>query len=130
MNSISVEEFVSFFDAGMADGRKEGWLEERDHINRKEPLQRKDAARIVHEYMKRVLMEKDFDDISAAAVLRDIYDCHVCVNHVAQVYLKGIMDAKTVAKNKEEFLIFGNNDFVTKKEAGEIISRLQKKMFS
>ena len=54
---------------------------------------RAEAARIAHEYLLNILHEKDEDDISAAYVLKDLYDCHVCVGHIAQVYAKGIMAA-------------------------------------
>ena len=33
-------------------------------------------------------------DISKAYVLKDLFDCRVCANHIAQVYLRGIMEAE------------------------------------
>ena len=75
-------------------GKKKGWLEEQDEISASGPLKRKDCARIVHLFLKRQLEEADEDDFGAASNLQDLYDCRVCVNHVAQVYVKGIMDAK------------------------------------
>lgn len=54
-------------------------------------IEKRDAARIVHEYLVNTLKEPDESSIQAACVLLDLYDCHSCVNHVAQVYLKGII---------------------------------------
>jgi len=54
---------------------------------------RKKAAKILHMYLLNVMHAKDEDDISPASVMKDLYDCRVCVNHIAQVYLKGIMKA-------------------------------------
>ena len=47
----------------------------------------------------------DIGDISQAYKLKDLFDCRVCANHVAQVYLRGIMDAKNLMK-EGEFLCF------------------------
>ena len=52
---------------------------------------KKDVARIVHEYLIRVLKEPDETDIRAASALKDLYSCRVCAGHIAQVYVKGIV---------------------------------------
>lgn len=52
---------------------------------------RQTAAGIVHKYLLNELKESDEADIRGAYVLKDLFDCRVCVNHVAQVWLKGIM---------------------------------------
>lgn len=54
--------------------------------------ERREAARILHEYIRDVLHEEDETDISGAYILKDLFDCGECVQHVAQVYLKGIME--------------------------------------
>lgn len=54
-------------------------------------LSRLDAAVMLHKYLLEVAGIPDLEDISAAAVLKDLYDCRKCVNHIAQVYLRGIM---------------------------------------
>lgn len=54
-------------------------------------LRRQNAAGVVHKYLLDVLKEPDEADIRRAYVLKDLFDCRVCVNHVAQVWLKGIM---------------------------------------
>lgn len=50
------------------------------------------AAKEIHELLTKS-GEKDEADVRAAVVLKDLYDCHACVNHVAQVYVKGIMES-------------------------------------
>ncbi len=56
-------------------------------------LKRIDAAIMLHKYLREVLDIPDLADISGANVLRDLYDCRKCVNHIAQVYLRGLMKA-------------------------------------
>ena len=41
-----------------------------------------------------MLGEEDESDWSAAERLQDLYSCHVCLNHIAQVYVKGIMGGR------------------------------------
>lgn len=88
-------------------GRKEGWLEAEDEVFKDLPLTRKNAARICHMYLLKVMKVRDLD-ISGAAKLRDLYDCRACADHIAQVYLRGIMDAKNI-KRDGEFLWFDLN---------------------
>lgn len=98
-------------------------------VNELTGKERRAAAEIVHGFLKDVLKEKDIADISPAAVLRDLYDCRVCVNHIAQVYLKGIMDPVEIrglgADGDESLLIFDGRGILSKKEAEEIIKRVK-----
>lgn len=75
-------------------GRQRGWLEEQDATDAGKPLERRAAARIVHGFLQQECMEADETDWDAARALKDLFDCRVCVGHVAQVYVKGIMGAK------------------------------------
>ena len=104
------------FDSGL----KDLWLESEDLIFRDKFLERRNAARIVHEFLKRVLKEPDEDDISDAKSLKDLYDCHVCTAHIAQVYTKRIMGEK-----KKD--VFGLTDYVNKTEATDIVDKVYKK---
>ena len=70
----------------------EGWIEQQDIENQDKTLDRRTAARILHEYMRRRLGIKDLEDITQAYELRDLFDCRVCANHIAQVYLRGIIE--------------------------------------
>jgi rhodanese-related sulfurtransferase len=78
-------------------------------------MTRQNAAKTVHEWLKNVRLEPDEQDIEAALRLRDIYDCHACVGHVAQVYVKGIMTAKAG--------VFGMREELSEREAEEIAMR-------
>ena len=78
----------------------ENWLESQDALNRKNPLDRRNAARIIHMYMRAVLGIKDLEDITPAYELRDLFDCRVCANHIAQVYVRGIIDSVSLGDMK------------------------------
>ena len=78
-------------------GQKNGWLEYEDELYSDDPVSRKNIARIIHMYLMKEQGIPDLSDIKKAEVLRDLYDCRTCANHVAQVYLRGIMDAKDLA---------------------------------
>ena len=78
-------------------------------------LTRQNAAKTVHEWLRKVRPEPDEPDIEAALRLRDIYDCHACVEHVAQVYVKGIMTARGG--------LFGMKEELSGREAAEIAER-------
>ena len=124
---MTTEEFISElcgaagmeFDGVFERGRKEGWLEAGDVLFKDRPIKRRDAARILHMYLLKVMKTEDLD-INGAKELHDLYDCRICANHIAQVYLRGIMDAKDI-KRGGGFLIFdpdgedsdyANTDFI------------------
>lgn len=87
-------------------------------------LTRAKAANIVHEFIRKVLKEAESPNWDQASVLLDLYDCHTCVSHIAECYVKGIMDGITVNKTGREMLIFDGTAFVGAKEAEQIISRV------
>ena len=90
-----------------------GFIEEEDILNSEKTLLRKNAARLIHVYLRDKLHQKDERDISKAEKLRDIYDCRVCMNHIAQVYTKGIIEAIEIpelsSKENDIFKIFGGS---------------------
>lgn len=86
-------------------GRRAGWLEEADQLYPDSAISRKNVARILHQYLLKVRNIPDIGDISEAYKLKDLFDCRICANHVAQVYLRGLMDAKNLMK-EGEFLWF------------------------
>ena len=86
-------------------GRRAGWLEEADQLYPDAAVSRKNVARILHQYLLKVRSISDIGDISEAYKLKDLFDCRICANHVAQVYLRGLMDAKNLMK-EGEFLWF------------------------
>lgn len=89
-----------------ARGLNNGWLEYEDELFRNDPINRKVIARIIHMYLLKERGIADIQDISKAQVLHDLYDCRVCVNHVAQIYLRGIMNAKDLNISSGGFLWF------------------------
>lgn len=99
-------------------GRRRGWLEDKDVTGWKKVVEKRDAARIVHEFLRRELKEPDEDDWQGAEQLKDLYDCHICVNHVAQVYAKGIMEP---VEGRD---IFGMRRELTETEVCLIVSRI------
>lgn len=84
-----------------------------------DPMERRRLARIVHKFLLTNLNEEDEDDWSAAKDLKDSYSCRSCLIHIAQVYVKGIMDGKSVDGKK----IFDLEGKVSVREAKEVIER-------
>ena len=79
-------------------------------------LTRKLAARILHCSLQRLTDEKD-DDWGQARNFKDIYDCRVCANAVAQVTVKGIMEPMSSD-------VFGMTEVLSDSDAETAILRL------
>lgn len=86
-----IEMLVSFSGISKEELLQKGVLETGDLSESFEEIDRRSAARILHNFMRIVLGIKDEPDISKAYVLKDLFDCRVCANHIAQVYLRGVM---------------------------------------
>lgn len=100
-----------------------GELEGCDNVTiRISPMEteRKKVAREAHKIVKEILDEADETDVKKAEVLKDLYDCRVCVEHIAQMYVKGII--QPVQKD-----VFGTNDFITPEEAERIYEKIYNK---
>lgn len=102
-------------------GYQRGWLEEQDITGKNALLDRKTAARILHQLMRIEMLEADEENTDAALKLQDLYDCRRCVGHVMQVYAKGIMDAHSDQAGR---CIFGMQEMIPTDEAKEIVRRL------
>lgn len=132
-DTITVEQFVTMIirsSKGCFEPNLSGWssgymeyalrqgiIEDCDMTNRGKPIERRSAARIVHEVLLTELGERDEMSWSAAENLIDLYSCHTCVIHIAQMYVKGIM----LCKEKEVFDVLGN---ITWAEAAAIVGRM------
>ena len=81
-------------------------------------------GRIIHQFMKIELGVPDLPDISPANALADLYTCHTCVNHIAQVYLRGIMTAQTVERDGVEHQIFNHLVEITEEEIRFALERI------
>ncbi len=81
-----------------------------------ELITRKTAAAVIHQALL-LAGEADEACIEAAVQLKDIYACKVCVNHIAQVYSKGIMTEWADG-------LFGVDEKITRGEAEVIIRKV------
>ncbi len=75
-------------------------------------LTKKQAARICYEFIKNALKLKD-RDWEDASKLKDIYDCKVCANPIAQCYVR-----RVIAPLKED--LFGGDEIISKEETKRI----------
>ena len=114
-------------------GHFRGWLEDRDERHPETSLNRQTAARIIHQFMVVELHIKDIADIKGAEILRDLYICRVCANHIAQVYLRGIMGVQEIEVGEcggsegaaQPVLIFNHLGRLTFTEAREAMAHLR-----
>lgn len=81
------------------------------------PVTRQSAARIVHESLLKLFGETDNDNWQDAESLPDLYSCHSCVMHIAQVYVKGIITPYDDGA-------FHLTDYLTFSETADIIIRI------
>ncbi len=114
-SELSLSELLSY-------GHFRLWLEDRDERYPNEPLNRKGAARILHQFLKIECGLPDLADIKAAEELKDLYTCRVCANHIAQVYARKIIPAQ---EYDDCTLIFNHLEPVSKNEACEFIRKIQ-----
>ena len=101
-----------------------GWIEDQDERFCNNTLNRQTAARIIHQFMRIELGVPDLEDISGANELIDLYTCHTCVNHIAQVFLRGIMDAQLVERDGVEYKVFNHLEELSEKEMSVILERV------
>lgn len=108
-------------------GRIRFWLEDSDESQPETLLDKRAAARICHQFMKIELGIKDSENIDKAKELKDLYNCRVCANHIAQVYIKKIMgadDFETVDSNGNSITVklFNMLELISSKEAIKIVN--------
>ena len=100
---MTIEKFLQKFpDASFYDGITEGILT------------RKICATILHLYLQKVLHEKDEIGIEKAYFIKDLFDCRVCANHIAQICLKGIMQPCKLA---EDLFLFHLEEEIDEEES-------------
>ena len=118
------EEFLERL-LGMQEAYELGIAEAKDMRDPDAVLTRSDAARYAHLYMRENLGLPDIPDISEAEILKDLYDCRVCANHIAQAYLRGIMPGKDMpGVLGRVFLAFDPGAPVEEAEAEQIILKI------
>ena len=119
--NITIKDFVNLLSQkDLSYGHAHGWLEDQDERFCDNLLDRRTAARILHRYMKIELGVPDLEDISAANVLADLYTCRACVNDVAQMFVRGIMDSRQVERDGKIYEIFDMGGLVSKEEASTL----------
>ena len=109
-------------------GHFRGWLEDSDERHPQAPLNRQTAARIIHMFLLIECGLQDLADITPATTLKDLYTCRACANHIAQVYCRGIMDAKKEEPDSRDSSAYFFNHLapVSITEATCILSKLEK----
>ena len=100
---------------------RRGLITDLDRLHGEKAIRRSQAARIAHHTLL-YRGEPDEADWSAARGLKDLYSCSTCVNHIAQVFAKGIMEEQTKG-------LFGVDECITCSQAQETIRRIADKSF-
>ncbi len=82
----------------------------------KDPALRRDAARLLHIFLLQIakLPDEDWGDY---AHLKDLYDCRICANAIAQVCVRNLM--QPISRTE-----FGSLHPLTEKEASDAIECL------
>lgn len=106
-------------------GRTKGWLEDEDQRFSDRSINRRTAARIIHQFMKTELKVPDSIDIRLAEELKDLYTCRVCANHIAQVYVRGIMMAQEIEHEGKIVKIFNHLESLERDQILEIFDKLK-----
>lgn len=102
----------------IAAGHDLGIYDSQDMLSGEADVERRHAARIFHNIIHENSIS-DLESIDGAAVLLDLYDCRVCVNHIAQVYLRGIMGERLER-------IFDGRAAITEEETRAAIEQILK----
>lgn len=103
-----------------------GWIEDDDERHPDVALNRQTAARIAHQFLRIECNLPDIEDITPATILKDLYNCRVCANHIAQIYLRGIMNAMNYQAENQTVQIFNHLETVSQHEAEEIMTNISK----
>ena len=106
-----------WYSGYMTYALKNGIISDSEHEFPNAAVTRQAAARLVHQMLIKSYNEQDGENWTAAEALADLYDCHTCVMHIAQVYVKGIMTGCGDG-------LFHGSDSLTHAQAEDIIRRL------
>ncbi len=86
---------------------------------------RADAARILHQYLKKIKKLPDLTNFSTLKDIKDLYDCRICANAIAQVLLRKIITPVKVPTGDTSYItIFDLETKITREEAESAISRV------
>lgn len=113
---LTVGQFCALLEKILCDVQKDRYRVDVDILQQpEEHIKRRTAAGIIHHMLLRT-GEADEEHTEAALRLKDLYTCRTCVNHIAQVYAKGIMD-------EWDDGAFGLDGQITYREAEEMLQR-------
>lgn len=114
---LTVEQFAKLLEKMVPYVTKEtGGVGDDVWQQSEELIRRRTAAGMIHHALL-CAGEEDEESIEAALHLKDLYICRTCVNHIAQVYVKGIMTEWSDG-------IFGVEEQITDREAETILQRV------
>lgn len=122
---ITTEEFITLLlkscDTSISDpltyAMAKGIAEDYDFVHKDREISRRQVARIVHDTLRIELHEKDEDDWMAAKDLKDLYSCRTCVQHVSQVYVKGIVEP-------DKLNVYNVDGHMTHAEAADVLTKM------
>ena len=122
---ITTEEFITWivrsFDTSISNpltyATEKGFAEDYDWVHREREISRRQVARIVHDTLRIEMHEKDEDNWTAAKNLKDLYSCRTCVQHISQVYVKGILEP-------DKPNIYNVDGQMTRAEAADVLLKM------
>ena len=124
---MTISEFIRMFSTADDDFVRMLLAEEEYHCRGEQVCKRKDAARILHCFLSKIKRLPDLTAFSKLSDIKDLYDCRICANSIAQVLLRGIMDPARIPTGDRSFItIFDLESKITREEAEDAISRVRK----
>ena len=122
---MNISEFIELFSP--SEEVFSGMLLETEEYRyrRNQECRRADAARILHRYLSEIKKLPDLTDFSPLKDIKDLYDCRICANDIAQVLLRMIMEPVKIPTGETSYItIFDHETKITRVEAERAISRV------
>lgn len=104
----------------MEYGVESGWLMPQDELYQNKKIENREAARIIHRYLKKEWSEEDIFWHPSTYQIADLFDCKTCADSIAQVYSKGIMNVM----RDQGHINFASNETISEQKAREVIDRV------
>ncbi len=122
---MTISEFIGLFSE-LEEDTSGLLIETEEYLYRRDrDCRREDAARILHQYLKKIKKLPDLTDFSTLKDIKDLYDCRICANAIAQVLLRNIMTPVRVPTGDTSYItIFDLETKITREEAESAISRV------
>ncbi len=122
---MTISEFIGLFSE-LEEDTSGLLIETEEYLYRRDrDCRREDAARILHQYLKKIKKLPDLTDFSTLKDIKDLYDCRICANAIAQVLLRNIMTPVRVPTGDTSYItIFDLETKITREDAESAISRV------